>query len=70
MARVARRATLADVGHVIGKTKQNVHYYESGAYKPSVDNLEKIASYLGVSPSWLTYGEGPMFSQKEKGSAA
>lgn len=50
MREVARRAKL---------TEGAVRFMERGRL-PAIDTLEQIAKALGVSPSWLAFGVGPV----------
>lgn len=50
------------------KDAANVTYemarrYKLGIAEPRKDKLEKIADFLGVTPSWLQFGEGVMIGQ-------
>ncbi len=50
--------TLRQVGAAAGISIQGVLNCETGATVPRVDNLERLAVALDVSPCWLAYGVG------------
>ena len=53
-ARIRRLMTQDDLAHAVGTTKQNIYKYENGVITNiPLDNLEKIAAALGVSPESL-----------------
>ena len=49
--------TQAALAEAVGVSSATVSQWRAGAKTPSATNLIKIANWLGVQPSWLTYGE-------------
>lgn len=58
LVRLHGQAGLARKG---GTTRRNVHRY-MGTVKPPVDFLARVTRSLGLSPSWMLLGTGPMYS--------
>lgn len=62
--------TQAALAAAVGVSSATVSQWRSGAKTPSTTNLGKIATFLGVSPAWLQYGElaaaGPLVDQKQR----
>ncbi len=42
-----------------GKSTSSVFLIERRVNLPRINTIERFAATLGVSPSWLAYGEGP-----------
>lgn len=56
-ARLAKNLTFGKLARAAGiASRQTVYNIETGRQAASVDQLEKLAAVLGVSPEWLTYG--------------
>lgn len=60
--RLARKLSQADLGRLVWPDRErNVHQqiaaYESGRSTPLIENLQALARALGVSASYLRYGE-------------
>ncbi|KRE65820.1 MULTISPECIES: helix-turn-helix domain-containing protein [Micrococcaceae] len=49
--------TQAALAEAVGVSSATVSQWRSGTKTPSATNLIKVAKFLGVQPSWLTYGE-------------
>ncbi len=63
-ARLAKNLTYGELATEAGITsrrgrpsRQTVYNTETGRQAASVEQLEKLAAALGVSPAWLTFGE-------------
>lgn len=65
-ARSALGLTVRDVDRRAGDADGTLRAVEAGTM-PTLDTLEKLATALGVSPSWLAFGVGPM-EPKKRGS--
>jgi transcriptional regulator with XRE-family HTH domain len=46
----------AQLGEMVGVTESTVSRWESGARRPSREEVERIAGLLGVEAAWLDYG--------------
>lgn len=57
-ARIDAAITQAELAKRLGVTPQTVSQYERGIKNPKIETLRKFADALGVSTSWLIYGEG------------
>lgn len=58
--RLARgRVTQQAVAAACGCSKESVSQWESGATKPSLDNLVSAAAFLGVRVDWVLFGRPP-----------
>lgn len=57
--REAAGMSLRDVGGRLATSASTVQAIERGGM-PMIDTCESLAVALGVSPSWLAFGEGPM----------
>ena len=49
----------ADLAHGVGVSRKTISSWESGRSEPSASNLAAIARTLGVSVSWILYGDEP-----------
>jgi len=56
--RQKRGLSLNALGIAAGLTYTTIHNIETGRTVPGLDTVEKIADALGISPSWLGFGEG------------
>lgn len=55
--RLAKNLTFGGLARAAGiASRQTVYNIETGRQAASVDQLEKLAVTLGVSPEWLTFG--------------
>lgn len=61
MRRARRRQDLGMVAtsKATGKSTSSVFLIERRVNLPRINTIERFAATLGVSPSWLAYGEGP-----------
>lgn len=48
---------------LIGVSKGSLGFYERDKNLPNTDVVTKICSLKGISPSWLLFGQGPMYDQ-------
>lgn len=56
-ARLSKNLTLGELARVAGiPSRQTIYNIETGRQAASVEQLEKLAAALDVSPAWLTYG--------------
>lgn len=51
-----REKTIDDLKNAAGVSYEMARRYKLGIAEPRKDKLEKIAAFLGVSPSWLQFG--------------
>lgn len=58
MVRMEKRWTQAELGKRADISKIMIAQWETGARKPGVDSLHKVARTLDVSFAWLAVGEG------------
>lgn len=58
MVRMEKRWTQAELGKRSTISKVMIAQWETGARKPGVDSLHKLARTLDVSFAWLAVGEG------------
>lgn len=56
-ARLAAGLTQEELGKSIGRTRQSILQYERGASFPPIDVIEALAQRLGVSSTYLAFGE-------------
>ncbi|MFK5633350.1 helix-turn-helix domain-containing protein [Ornithinimicrobium sp. LYQ103] len=49
--------TQAALAEAVGVSSATVSQWRSGTKTPSATNMMKVAGFLGVQPSWLSYGE-------------
>lgn len=50
--------TIAETANAVGVTRQAVHGWERGEYKPSADMLVKLAEFYGCSVDKLLREDG------------
>jgi transcriptional regulator with XRE-family HTH domain len=56
-AREAKNLTYGELARAADiPSRQTIYNIETGRQAASVEQLEKLAAALGVSPAWLTYG--------------
>lgn len=53
-----RGISIAEIARRTGVPKSNIHAWLQGA-SPSVDQLDRVAQYFGVSMEYLAFGEKP-----------
>jgi transcriptional regulator with XRE-family HTH domain len=58
-ARERRDIGQKDVAEAIGSSGPSVSRWESGVGMPSEAMIVKLATYFGVKPAWLRYGQEP-----------
>ena len=58
-SRIAAKMTQEELARAVGKTRNAVTQWESGASRPRLNTLEKIAEALEVSVDWLLTGNTP-----------
>ena len=51
--RLKRKLTQKQLGAIVGVSSTMIMYYESGAKKPSVEQLIRIADYFGLDLNYL-----------------
>lgn len=51
--RIAHKVTLEGLGQALGVTKQAASRWETGERLPSIEYIESIADYFGVSIDYL-----------------
>jgi transcriptional regulator with XRE-family HTH domain len=51
--RAKKNLTMEELGNVIGKGKSTIAGYESGARRPKMHNIRKLADYFNVSIDYL-----------------
>ena len=51
--RLANGMSQQELGNIVGLTATGVSYWESGKAMPSIDALEKVSEYFGVSVDYL-----------------
>ena len=56
-----KRLTQAELGNIIGVSKQAVANIESEHNKPSIDFISKLIENLDVNSNWYITGKGNMF---------
>lgn len=62
-AREGRVVSQTEIGDTLGVTGVTVGRWEEGGREPnSLEQVERLALALGVSPGWLAFGEGAMLS--------
>ena len=52
-----KRSTQTALATYIGRKPQTVQQWVNGNTKPSEENLEKAAKFLGVTPAYLMFGD-------------
>lgn len=52
-----KRSTQTALANYIGRKPQTVQQWAKGNTKPSDENLEKAAKFLGVTPAYLMFGD-------------
>lgn len=57
--------TKAALARAIGTSAEAVVQWESGKYKPTIENIEKVADAIGVSLS-VFWGEPPASPRKRR----
>ena len=60
--RSEKRLTQAELGNIIGVSKQAVANIESEHNKPSIDFIGKLIENLNVNSNWYITGNGKMFN--------
>ena len=65
-SRIAAKMTQEELAKAVGKTRNAVTQWESGASRPRLNTLEKIAEALNVSIDWLLTGNTPNVAETEK----
>lgn len=60
--RERRDITAAEVAREIGVSTPTYSRYEANLTKPDDDTLARAAKYLGVTRSWLRFGEGEKYA--------
>lgn len=65
-SRIAAKMTQEELARAVGKTRNAVTQWESGASRPRLNTLEKIAEALEVSVDWLLTGNTPNVAETEK----
>ena len=58
-SRIAAKMTQEELARAVGKTRNAVTQWESGASRPRLNTLEDIAGALNVSLEWLLTGNTP-----------
>jgi len=58
-SRIAAKMTQEELARAVGKTRNAVAQWESGASRPRLNTLEDIAGALNVSLEWLLTGNSP-----------
>ena len=58
IARAVRGVHQKDVAAALGKSRATISMWESGTNEPSLQQIDDLSSYLGVSSVWMTHGEG------------
>ena len=58
-----KRLTQAELGKVIGVSKQAVANIESEHNKPSIDFIGKLIENLDINSNWYITGQGEMFNE-------
>lgn len=58
-SRIAAKMTQEELARAVGKTRNAVTQWESGASRPRLNTLEDIAGALNVSVDWLLTGNTP-----------
>jgi len=61
--RVAKGITQFELADALGMTRDQVAYYERAAKNPSMEVIEKVASYFGVSVGEL-FNDAPRTAKK------
>ncbi|MGI5046531.1 helix-turn-helix domain-containing protein, partial [Streptomyces sp. JAC25] len=51
--------TQVALAEAVGVSAATVSQWRAGGKSPSRTNVIKIAEWLGVSPAWLEFGDGP-----------
>ena len=59
-----KRSTQTALANYIGRKPQTVQQWAKGNTKPSDENLEKAAEFLGVTPSYLLFGDESELSEE------
>lgn len=65
-SRIAAKMTQEELARAVGKTRNAVAQWESGAVHPRLNTLEDIAGALEVSVDWLLTGNTPNVAGTEK----
>lgn len=65
-SRIAAKMTQEELARAVGKTRNAVAQWESGAAHPRPNTLEDIAGALNVSIDWLLTGNTPNVAETEK----
>lgn len=63
--RTEKRLTQAELGKLLGVSKQAVANIESEHNKPSIEFISKLIENLGVNSNWYITGNGDMFNALE-----
>ena len=56
-AKQGRVVTQAAVAEALGVSAPTVSQWEADRIRPTIDGVQRLARYLGVSPGWLAFGE-------------
>ena len=51
--RIAKKMTQQELGNIVGLTATGVSYWESGKATPSIEVIEKLSNFFGVSIDFL-----------------
>lgn len=54
--RISRQMSQADLGKVVGVSRQAVHQWERGLSLPQIHHLQEMARFFGVSLSFILGG--------------
>lgn len=65
-ARQAAELTQQEVADAVGVVVMTVSRWCRGATEPSADDIAKLADALGVSRSWLAWGDGAPSADKAR----
>jgi transcriptional regulator with XRE-family HTH domain len=68
-ARRRQELGMSAAAHFVGKSTSSAFAIERRLALPRINTIEQYAMALGVSPSWLAYGEGPEDAVQEEPTA-
>ncbi len=59
------KLTQEDLSEATGISQNAICNYENGKRRPNAPRIQSICAALGISPSWLLTGEGPMAPEEQ-----
>ena len=66
LLRSSRGITQSELGRILGVTKASICCYEKGTRTPTIENLEDLVNYFGVSADYLLGNDRMVTTNKDK----